>query len=193
MSFTREVESGTWYYSVSSNVKGQQSESDGFVEAKTMYEADEPILLEVPTPPPYSMDSFQTAESQQVGLFIAQSPPILNGIKIVKKTIWQALKVLVGKYPIAILVFPNGDVAQYYILNPAAGALCCQYVIGTARDIAGNPIDPPAHGGNYVGGGEGGGGGNYVQWIDGGYTTYSCSYIDKPDGSRQFIGCIATP
>jgi hypothetical protein len=176
------------YHTIVSSVAWTTTQKNGFVAAKGMFSSQ---TIRVDAPHGEGTESFRGSDLAAVSLVIAASPAMIS-VRPVSFSIWGALKALAGKFPVAYVVFPNGDVAQYDIINPAGGATCCVYKRGTARDIYGNVIDLPGSGGNYVrnGGGDGTPGNPYQQRIDTSNWLYSCAWINHADGSRTFLGCV---
>lgn len=98
---------------------------------------------------------------------------------------------LTGTGPQAVFVFPNSDVATYYVYPDLPGVTGCNYVKGTARTSSGTFINDRGMGGNGVSNGS-----NYVRPVDltdfgvglDGYTL-TCAFVQHEDGSLSLIGC----
>jgi hypothetical protein len=108
----------------------------------------------VPMPPSTSENgggSFSQFESQTVNDQINRQPWMPVAVTS-KANLWDAIWAMLTnkfrKQPIAIVVFLNGDVAKFQVVNPAGGALCCTYIAGSARDKYGNFINDAGLGGN---------------------------------------------
>lgn len=105
----------------------------------------------VPLLPKEGTESFALYTNDGVSAQIATSEAVfLAGVNLRRFNIFTALKMLFGRLPIAVVVFPNGDVAKFKIMNPAGGALCCEYVSGSARNSKGEFIPDSELGGNGV-------------------------------------------
>lgn len=140
----------------------------------------------------YGRDSYGTHTQEGVGDWLRTTPE-LGALVMDWYSIWNALTVQFSGAPIFIVVFPNGDVAKFRIVNPGGGAAgCCVYIPGSARDADGNVLDSQApEGGNaYVGGSGGPSTGNPISirrphsgW-SGGYRYVSCT---KPVNSNIWV------
>jgi len=135
-------------------------------------------------------ESFGSSTPEAIGSVVSRTLGVLGVLRTLGA--WELVKEMFGVYPTAVVLFPNGDVAMYTVVNPAGGSLSVVYQAGTSRNANGDPLDPPAHGGNYVHGGTSDGQGHFNNRVDllpGGLSYLSCSYVLHDDGSKTLIGC----
>ncbi|WP_395374156.1 hypothetical protein [Marinicella sp. W31] len=85
--------------------------------------------------------SYAEHNQEFVGGVISAHPLGLLGFR--KVGLWNAIKRIFGSARIYItVVFNNGDIATFEIVNPVGGAAgCCVYVSGTARDSLGRILN----------------------------------------------------
>jgi hypothetical protein len=119
-----------------------QSVKDAVERVKTaLNEADTTIQL----PNTTGTASFATYESQAVGAIIVQQQWYLTlSEDNLVFLVWQAIT---QDWPIAAVLFPNGDVAKFTVKPNVGSSVCCTYVPGSARDINGNFINDSGLGG----------------------------------------------
>jgi hypothetical protein len=139
-------------YITTAFVQPATSDETAFVSATVRAFSSSEYL--VPMPPSSEATggaSFTLSNIEIVGDQISRQPwmPVATANKI---NLWQAIWAAVTKkfrnQPIAIVVFLNGNVAKYSVLNPAGGAACCTYIPGSARDKYGHFINDSGLGGN---------------------------------------------
>lgn len=130
-------------------------------------EAGEQLVVVMP-PSTFGIggENFKNSNPETIGLALNQDPLYAEFVKEnfysdgnLAKIVWDGLVMLVTQaYPQMVAIFENGDVAIYDVKDPRGGAVCCQYVEGTARDKNGNFIGSGSpSGGSYVGPLPGGG------------------------------------
>lgn len=109
----------------------------------------------VPMPPQsegIGGSSFSQQTREAVGAQIIRQPwmpATLANKASLTQVIWYAFTQRFRGVPIAIVVFLNGDVAMYSVVNPQGGAAaCCEYIAGSARDRNGVFISDTGFGGS---------------------------------------------
>ena len=105
----------------------------------------------------YGAESYASHTREGVGAYIVHDPRYITASR--KVSLFKAILRAFGfnKFVVTV-VFPNGDVVQFNVIEDQSPALCCTEIPGTARDINGNVLD--SHGQST---GHGGGSGDYVQ------------------------------
>ncbi|MCB1317847.1 MAG: hypothetical protein KDK27_17900, partial [Leptospiraceae bacterium] len=102
-------------------------------------------------------ETFGSHSKEVVGSFVVQQTWYVQATR--KINLFNALKALFGRVPVAIVVFPNGDVAKFKATPTQSYSTCCEYIPGTARNRNGEFIGPgTSNGEDYVRPYGGGGG-----------------------------------
>ena len=112
-----------------------------YVDVRDFVTKDERLVI-VP-PGTFPTDGY-VSHTSGTAAFISSQPwfPTLT-----QRPLATALSLVLGTNPVIVVVFPNGDVAKFEVVNMTGGTACCVYVPGSARDVDGNVIvDAPSGG-----------------------------------------------
>lgn len=101
-----------------------QQEILEYLQAKEAFQKGEHILT-VP-PGTYGAESFSGYERQSVGTLIVNTPWYQAATR--RPTLFRSLNWLFGKVPVAVVVFPNGDVAKFNAVPSSTASVCCDYI-----------------------------------------------------------------
>jgi hypothetical protein len=186
-----EPENGVWYANITDVSLGSQALVNGFIAAEGLFSGPKLIV----SAPPNGVESelygsYLTSGIAAVNTLIQGNSTVFAAVEA--NVFWAALWNLTSNYPIVVMVFDNGDTAQYQIDHPTEVGLCCSYIPGSAKDNRGKPLDAPATNPGHLKISSGGepkpGVNNYNYSTPDSY--YICSFNIDDDGNVvSFIGC----
>lgn len=135
-------------------IQASPQDVSDYLDAKDAFLKREHV---VEIPPGGGADSFASSTQEAIGAHITPTQWYVAATK--KLSLFQALKWRLGYGPVAIVIFPNGDVAKYHVVPVIGYAACCTYIEGSARNRDGDFIGPGVSDGSPYVSGTGGTGG----------------------------------